>query len=135
MSDGAATCILADEETAFKLTDHPVKITGVGRARHDAHVGSAARRGAPRAEREEERLQEPEISRGPLLPAGRSAGLQAYKMAGVTDPLKQIDFVELHDAYTSSEIQTYEDSRYASTATAGSSSRQGIPSCRRSITG
>ena len=30
-------------------------------------------------------------------------------MAGVTDPLKQIDFVELHDAYTSSEIQTYED--------------------------
>ena len=41
--------------------------------------------------------------------AGRSAGLQAYKMAGITDPLKQIDFVELHDAYTSSEIQTYED--------------------------
>ena len=30
-------------------------------------------------------------------------------MAGITDPLKQLDFVELHDAYTSSEIQTYED--------------------------
>ena len=30
-------------------------------------------------------------------------------MAGIEDPLEQLDFVELHDAYTSSEIQTYED--------------------------
>jgi acetyl-CoA C-acetyltransferase len=37
------------------------------------------------------------------------AGKQAYKMAGIHDPLNEIDFVELHDAYTSSEIQTYED--------------------------
>ena len=33
----------------------------------------------------------------------------AYKHAGVGDPLEELDFVELHDAYTSSEIQTYED--------------------------
>jgi acetyl-CoA C-acetyltransferase len=33
----------------------------------------------------------------------------AYKQAGITDPLQELDFVELHDAYTSSEIQTYED--------------------------
>jgi acetyl-CoA C-acetyltransferase len=41
--------------------------------------------------------------------AGRMAGRQAYQIAGVYDPLKEIDFIELHDAYTSSEIQTYED--------------------------
>ncbi len=41
--------------------------------------------------------------------AGRMASKQAYERAGITDPLKEIDFVELHDAYTSSEIQTYED--------------------------
>jgi acetyl-CoA C-acetyltransferase len=41
--------------------------------------------------------------------AGRTASIQAYKRAGITNPLEQIDFVELHDAYTSSEIQTYED--------------------------
>ena len=34
---------------------------------------------------------------------------EAYKNAGIHDPLKELDFVELHDAYTSSEIQTYED--------------------------
>ena len=33
----------------------------------------------------------------------------AYERAGITDPLHEIDFVELHDAYTSCEIQTYED--------------------------
>lgn len=37
------------------------------------------------------------------------ASREAYKNAGVTDPLHEIDFVELHDAYTSSEVQTYED--------------------------
>ena len=33
----------------------------------------------------------------------------AYKQAGIYDPLEELDFIELHDAYTSSEIQTYED--------------------------
>jgi acetyl-CoA C-acetyltransferase len=33
----------------------------------------------------------------------------AYRHAGVADPLNELDFIELHDAYTSSEIQTYED--------------------------
>ncbi|MBI5959743.1 MAG: thiolase domain-containing protein [Chloroflexi bacterium] len=41
--------------------------------------------------------------------AGRMASKQAYERAGVVDPLHEIDFVELHDAYTSSELQTYED--------------------------
>jgi acetyl-CoA C-acetyltransferase len=41
--------------------------------------------------------------------AGRMASKQAYERAGITDPLHEIDFIELHDAYTSSEIQTYED--------------------------
>jgi len=41
--------------------------------------------------------------------AGRTAGNMAYRMASIHDPLEELDFVELHDAYTSSEIQTYED--------------------------
>ena len=41
--------------------------------------------------------------------AGRTASKVAYEMAGITDPVEELDFVELHDAYTSSEIQTYED--------------------------
>lgn len=41
--------------------------------------------------------------------AGRTAGNMAYKHAAIQDPLNELDFIELHDAYTSSEIQTYED--------------------------
>jgi len=41
--------------------------------------------------------------------AGRTAGNMAYKQAGIHDPLNELDFIELHDAYTSSELQTYED--------------------------
>src|SRR5438445_6535999 len=41
--------------------------------------------------------------------AGRMASKQAYEMAGLADPVRDLSFVELHDAYTSSEIQTYED--------------------------
>jgi acetyl-CoA C-acetyltransferase len=43
----------------------------------------------------------------------------AWKMAGIHDPLHELDFVELHDAYTSSEIQTYEDLGCAATGRAG----------------
>jgi acetyl-CoA C-acetyltransferase len=37
------------------------------------------------------------------------AAIEAYRMAGIKNPLRDLSFVELHDAYTSSEIQTYED--------------------------
>jgi acetyl-CoA C-acetyltransferase len=41
--------------------------------------------------------------------AGRQASKEAYEMAKISDPKNDISFIELHDAYTSSEIQTYED--------------------------
>src|SRR5437867_11808554 len=33
----------------------------------------------------------------------------AYEIAGIRNPMKDLNFIELHDAYTSSELQTYED--------------------------
>jgi len=110
MSDGAAVAILASEEMAYKLTDKPIKITGVG-------TGTDSMRLADRPsgkvlllphEKEEDYkdLKYPGVH---SFRGGRMAALQAYKMAGITNPLEELDFVELHDAYTSSEIQTYED--------------------------
>ena len=43
-----------------------------------------------------------------IAPGGWQAKTLTQR-AGVVDPLAEIDFVELHDAFTSSEIQTYED--------------------------
>ncbi len=110
MSDGAACCVLASEEMAAKLTDRPVKVTGVG-------TGTDTMRLADRPHGDVILLphERPEDYKGLKYPGvhsfrgGRMAAKTAYEMAGVTNPLEEVDFVELHDAFTSSEIQTYED--------------------------
>jgi len=108
MSDGAACVVLCDEERAKEFTDKPVQVIGVG-------TGTDTMRLADRP-----------FGRVPLLPhekpyedlpypgvhsfrAGRAAGIEAYRMAGISNPRTELDFIELHDAYASSEIQTYED--------------------------
>jgi len=110
MSDGAAVCILANEEIAARVTDRPVRVAGVG-------AGSDAMRLADRPHGEPILLphEDPEWYRNLKYPgvhscrAGRMAAKMAYEQAGIREPVEEIDFVELHDAFTSSEIQTYED--------------------------
>ncbi len=117
MSDGAAVALLADEDTAYQLTDRPIEITGVG-------AGTDAMRMTDRPhkdvillphEKKEDYIGDQFVGGKLKYPgvhsfrAGRVATLNAYKRANITNPLNQIDFVELHDAYSSSEIQTYED--------------------------
>jgi len=133
MSDGAAATILCSEEglsrlekAGAKIPRPLVKVTGIGR-------GTDAMRMADRphvdydyfmqhyATEQEKNSDDTRAyyrklwDHGFRYPgvhsfrAGRTAGNMAYKHAGIHDPLHELDFVELHDAYTSSEIQTYED--------------------------
>ncbi|MCL4320033.1 thiolase domain-containing protein [Cuniculiplasma divulgatum] len=110
MSDGAAVAILASEEKAFEMSDHPVKITGIGTGTDTMRLSDRPMLKVPLLANEKEsdykNLKYPGVH---SFRAGRSAAIEAYKNAGITDPLEEIDVVELHDAYTSSEIQTYED--------------------------
>lgn len=110
MSDGAAVAILASEEAAGKLCDNPVRITGIG-------CGTDAMRMADRphgkvillpheSEEDYRHLKYPGVH---SFRGGRTAAKLAYQMSGIKDPAEDLDFIELHDAYTSSEIQTYED--------------------------
>lgn len=41
--------------------------------------------------------------------AARMAAYYGYRMAGIKDPNEDLDLVELHDAFTISDVQTYED--------------------------
>ena len=41
--------------------------------------------------------------------ATQHASAQAYAMAGITDPLAEIDVAEVHDCFTWTEITNYED--------------------------
>ncbi|MBR34229.1 MAG: acetyl-CoA acetyltransferase [Nitrospinae bacterium] len=110
MSDGAASVILADEETAFKVCENPVLIKGIG-------TGTDCMRMADRPhgdvillphenKKDYKKLKYPGVH---SFRAGRMAAKTAYEHAGIKNPIEELDFIELHDAYTSSEIQTYED--------------------------
>jgi acetyl-CoA C-acetyltransferase len=132
MSDGAAATILCSEEGLAKLEKAGgkrlprVKVTGIGRGTdamrmadrpHDNYDKFMKAYALPHEieSKETQAYYKKLWNKGFRYPgvhsfrAGRMAGKQAYKMANIHDPLKEIDFIELHDAYTSSEIQTYED--------------------------
>ena len=133
MSDGAAASILVSEEGLRKLEasgaviPRPlVKVTGIGRGTDAMRMADRPHAGyddfmenyATGVEKnsDDTRAYYKKLwEHGTRYPgvhsfrAGRTAGNMAYKHAGIQDPLKELDFVELHDAYTSSEIQTYED--------------------------
>jgi acetyl-CoA C-acetyltransferase len=132
MSDGAAATILCSEEGLRKLEaagaqiSRPlVKVSGIGRGTdamrmadrpHQSYEDFLRYNLLPSEDTAETRAYYKELwDKGFRYPgvhsfrAGRMGSKEAYNNAGINDPLNQLDFVELHDAYTSSEIQTYED--------------------------
>jgi len=133
MSDGAAAAILVSEEgmrkleaAGAKITRPLVRVTGIGRGTDAMRMSDRAHTDydtfiADYATEQERSSADTQAyyrklwDKGTRYPgvhsfrAGRTAGNMAYRMAGIQDPLNELDFVELHDAYTSSEIQTYED--------------------------
>jgi acetyl-CoA C-acetyltransferase len=132
MSDGAAAVILCSEEGLAKLEKasgrrYPrVRVESIGRGTdamrmsdrpHQSYDDFMAKNALPNeTDSGDTRAYYKKLwESGFRYPgvhsfrAGRMASRDAYARAGITDPLHEIDFVELHDAYTSSEIQTYED--------------------------
>lgn len=88
-TEGAAAVILACEEKAREITDKPVWITGVGASTDWVMPGNR-----------------PNIY---TFESSREAARRAYKMAGIRDPMEDLDLAELHDAFSGTEIMAYED--------------------------
>jgi acetyl-CoA C-acetyltransferase len=132
MSDGAAATILCSEEGVRRLeaagAEIPrplVRVTGIGRGTDAMRMADRPHQSfddflrlnlLPNEDTEGTRAYYRELWDGGFrypgvhsFRAGRMASRQAYRHAGLNDPLAELDFVELHDAYTSSELQTYED--------------------------
>jgi acetyl-CoA C-acetyltransferase len=87
ITDGASCMILTKPELAKKYTETPVHIIGTGQASDTIGLY------------ERESLTS--------LNAGKLAGEEAYKMAGVT--ANDLDVAEVHDCFTIAEIVAYED--------------------------
>jgi acetyl-CoA C-acetyltransferase len=83
ISDGACAIILARESAATRITERPVWVRGVGYSADPYHLGDRD-------------LSDCDA----LVQAAR----RAYRMAGIDDPAKQIDLVELYDAFSYQEL-------------------------------
>jgi acetyl-CoA C-acetyltransferase len=147
MSDGAAATILCSQEGLAKLEKASgrriprVLVSGIGRGTdamrmadrpHQSYEDFLKYNLLPNEDTAETRAYYRELwERGFRYPgihsfrAGRMGFREAYQNAGLTDPLAEIDFVELHDAYTSSEIQTYEDMGFCRYGEGGSFAASG----------
>ncbi len=111
MTDGAAVLILASEEAAFEHMKNPVLVKGLGSATDTMRLADRPYQSPILLPWEKKSDYANETYPGVhSCRAGRVAAAQAYKQAKISrDPKEEIDFVELHDAFASSEIQTYED--------------------------
>jgi acetyl-CoA C-acetyltransferase len=115
MSVGSAALLLCDEETAYKLSDHPMRLQIAG-GTHTLRVADRRNMEVPLLPNEkpgmydwmEKELGEPYPGFQSFL-ASRFAAYMAYRMAGIYDPMEDLDLVELHDAFTISDLQTYGD--------------------------
>jgi len=88
-SDGAAVLIMTSEDKAKKFTDTPIWISGTGCGTDNFIYRRTA----------------DDI---PILASTRVAAEQAYKMAGISNPMKELDCAEVYDMSTIYEIMAYE---------------------------
>ncbi len=87
VSDGACAIVLAEERTARERCSRPVWITGVGHCADAYHLGDR------------------DLADADAL---ASAAKRAYKMAGIQDPVKEIDVAEVYDAFSYMELMWME---------------------------
>ena len=86
-SDGAAAVVMCSEEFAKKLTKDPVRVAGVG-----WNIDSTY-------------WTDKDLSYPQYL---ENAGNMAYKMAGIKNPKKEIDFAEVYDPFDYKELHHME---------------------------
>jgi acetyl-CoA C-acetyltransferase len=89
VSDGAAVLILSSEDKASKFTDTPIWISGTGCGTDKLFDRRTA-------------------EEMPNLTSTSVAAKQAYSMAGINDPVKEINCAEVYDMSTIYELMAYE---------------------------
>ena len=113
MSTGAASVIVADKETAFRLTDKPVRVLGMGAGSHTLRTADRINMPILLLPNETPEMYKDWIKKDwpgfISFLAARFAAWQAYHMAGIHNPIRELDLLETHDAFTVSDIITYED--------------------------
>ncbi|MBI4575053.1 MAG: thiolase family protein [Planctomycetes bacterium] len=105
-SEGASALVLMGEARARSSGRPLAWITGVGASTDRAFTG----------------MRE-DIT---AFTSSRLAGDAAYRMAGVEDPRRDLDFAELHDAFTAAELLSYEAFRFCEPGECGRLIEEGV---------
>jgi acetyl-CoA C-acetyltransferase len=104
-ADGALVVVLAAEEVAERLANDPIWIRGLGWCNDAPSLETRAWGRAIYAEQ---------------------AGKMAYKMAGVRNPMEEIDFAEIDDGYSYKELQHLEALGFCQFGEAGIITEEGV---------
>ena len=104
-ADGAVVLVLAAAEVAESLTDLPIWIRGIGWCNDAPSLETRAWGRAIYAE---------------------GAGKMAYQIAGIRNPMEEIDFVELDDTYAYKELQHLEALGFCQFGEAGILTAEGV---------
>lgn len=86
-SEGAAALILASEDRAREITDKPIWIEGIGACTQRSYM--------------------PDLDNLGRLVCQQVAAKRAYEMAGIKNPMTDLDFIETHDLLTGIELISY----------------------------
>jgi acetyl-CoA C-acetyltransferase len=105
ITDGAAAVILANESAAGKAKTTPVWLKGVGHCSDAYHLGDR------------------DLGISPAL--GKAAA-KAYELADIKEPLKEIDVVELYDAFSYQELLWLEGLGFCEDGGAGRMTEDGV---------
>ena len=118
MSVGSSAALLCSEELAYELTDQPARFYIAGGS-HTLRTGDRRPMKILLLPNETEedyaelyKEMEEQDGRWPgfeSFGATRFAAYMVYHMAGIQDPLEDLDLIETHDAFTISDLQTYGD--------------------------
>ena len=104
-SDGACAIVLAAEQQAKRASDAVAWIKGMGWATDGYYLGDR------------------DLSE---LPSLSLAAQKAYRMAGIADPLREIDVAEIHDVSSFHELMEYQALGFCALGQAGQFIEQGI---------
>jgi acetyl-CoA C-acetyltransferase len=95
-TDGAAAAVICRADTARQFRKDHVLVKG---------LGLAVTSGRPWFDPANEYVG---------FAATRAAADEAYRVAGIADPVREIDLAEVHDCFTWTEISNYEDLGFCS---------------------
>lgn len=94
ITDGSAAVVISSEDSIKRLAiDTPIWIEAIGSASMPASLTSR--------------------SSFTSIESARLAAEKAYKIAGIENPVDEIDVATVHDCFTIAEILAYEDLRFA----------------------